>query len=45
DFETGNAVKVTWEYKSDVDGLVRLNVHPSFFSDGDDLTFMIEVVE
>jgi hypothetical protein len=45
DFETGNATKVTWEYRADVDGQVRIDVHPSFFSDGDDLTFTIETVE
>lgn len=44
-FETGNAVKAVWEYQSDVAGLVRINAHPSFFSDGDELTFTIETVE
>ncbi len=42
-FDSGSAVKVAWEWLSDVDGEVRINVHSSF--SGDDLTFMIEVVE
>ncbi len=43
-FETFKAVKAVWEYQSDVDGLVRIDVHLSFLSDGDDFTFMIETV-
>lgn len=45
DFDSNNAVKVTWEWQSDVDGLVRLDVHPNLFSEGDNFTFMIETVQ
>lgn len=45
DFETGNAVRVAWDYLATVDGPIRLVVHPSFFSDGDEYTVAVEAVQ
>lgn len=45
DFETGNAVRVTWDYQATMDGTFRLVVHPAFFSDGDEYQISLEIVE
>jgi hypothetical protein len=45
DFESGNAVRLAWDWLSDTDGLVRLDVHPSFFSEAENFTLMIETVQ
>jgi len=45
DMESGNALRVTWDFRSDVSGLLRLVVHPSFFSDGDVYKISVETVE
>ncbi|MCD4685984.1 MAG: PPC domain-containing protein [Anaerolineae bacterium] len=45
DFETGNAVRVTWDYRATAGGPFRLVVHPAFFSDGDEYMISMEVVQ
>ena len=45
DFEVSDGSRMTWEYAVPETGQVRVDVHPSFFSDGDSYTFMLEVVQ
>lgn len=46
DLKTSSALKITWEWLSGTDGLVRLDVHPNLFrNDGDYLSIMLETME
>lgn len=45
DIESGNAVRVSWDYRATAGGTYRIDVHPSFFSDGDTYQIWLEVVE
>ncbi len=45
DIESGNAVRVAWDYMTTAGGPIRLVVHPAFFSDGDTYQISVEVVQ
>ena len=45
DIESGSATRITWDYLATASGLFRVNVHPSFFSDGDTYQISVEVVQ
>lgn len=45
DVDAGDATRVSWDYLATVSGLFRLDVHPSFFSDGDVYQISVEVVQ
>ena len=45
DIESGDAVRVSWDYRATAGGTFRIDVHPSFFSDGDTYQIWLEVVE
>lgn len=45
DIESGDAVRVSWDYRASVGGTFRIDVHPSFFSEGDTYQIWVEVVE
>jgi hypothetical protein len=45
DIESGDAVRVSWDYRATAGGTFRIDVHPSFFSDGDSYQIWLEVVE
>jgi hypothetical protein len=45
DLDAGDAVRVSWDYRATVNGMFRLVVHPSFFSDGDEYQISVEIIE